>query len=248
MPPVSLAGLRVLITRPAGEGADAWAAAFSAAGALPLPYPTIAIVPPESWHELDEALDRLAAYDWAVFTSQTAAAFVIDRLPGRRFPPGMQVQFAAIGPATARVLDHAGAAVALLPEDSRQEGLVEALHALRSGTRVLLPLAGGARSLLAEGLRARGCTVDVVEVYRTLPNADLPAPPTFDIAAFASPTALRAFIAHAGRDSLDGKTVAVIGPTTAEEATKQGIRPVVADVPSVDALIRAITTPRQGDP
>jgi uroporphyrinogen-III synthase len=39
----SLAGLRVLLTRPEGEGADEWAAAFAAAGAVPIAYPTVAI-------------------------------------------------------------------------------------------------------------------------------------------------------------------------------------------------------------
>jgi uroporphyrinogen-III synthase len=248
MPSAPLAGLRVLITRPAGQGADEWATAFAAAGALALPYPTVAIVPPDSWHALDEALARIAGYDWVVFTSQTTVSFVRERLPGRCFPPGMRVQIAAVGPATARALEDAGAVVALLPEDSRQEGLVEAFQALPAGTRVLLPLAEGGRTLLAENLRARGCRLDVVTVYRTQPKGDLPPPPAFDVATFASPSALRAFLAHAGRESLEGKTVAVICPTTAKEATANGIHPVVADSPSVDALILAMAHSCQGDP
>jgi uroporphyrinogen-III synthase len=248
MPSAPLAGLRVLITRPAGHGADEWATAFAAAGALPLPYPTVVIAPPTSWHALDEALARVAGYDWVVFTSQTTVTCVRERLPGRRFSEGTQVQMAAIGPATARALEAAGAVVALLPEDNRQEGLVEAFQTLPAGTRVLLPLAEGGRTLLAESLRARGCMVDVVTVYRTQPKADLPPLPAFDIATFASPSALRAFLAHAGRESLDGKTIAVIGPTTAKEATANGIHPVVADSPSVDALILAVAHSRQGDP
>jgi len=247
MPPAPLAGLRVLITRPAGDGADEWSSALAAAGALPLPYPTVAIVPPHSWQALDEALTRLAGYDWVVFTSQTAVGFVLERLPGRRFPAGLQAQIAAVGPATARALKDAGAVVALLPKDNRQEGLVEAFHALPAGARVLLPLAEGGRTLLAGSLRARGCAVDAVTVYRTLPKGDLPAPPAFDVATFASPSALRAFLAHAGRESLFGKTVAVIGPTTAKEARLNGIRAVVAAAPSVDALILAIAHSRQGD-
>jgi uroporphyrinogen-III synthase len=130
--------------------------------------------------------------------------------------------------------------VALVPADSRQEGLVEALRFLPAGTRVLLPLASGARTLLAQGLRAAGCTVDVVSVYRTEPKQDLATPPDFDAAVFASPSALRAFATRLGTSLLADKTIAVIGPTTAKEAEARGLRVVVAKSPGVDALVLAI--------
>jgi uroporphyrinogen-III synthase len=250
MPQVSLAGLHVLLTRPESEGADDWAAAFAAAGAEPIPYPTIAIVPPASWQALDEALGRLASYDWMIFTSQTALPFVLGRLPGKRFPAAMRAKIAAVGPSTALAIERGGGQVAILPEDNRQEGLIEAFRFLPAGSRVLLPIAVGGRGLLAESLRSRGGVVDVVPVYQTVPRAELPLPPAFDVATFASPSALRAYLARAGQESLAGKIVAVIGPTTANEAEANGIRPVIAQIPDVDALVLAIAQSRttQGDP
>ena len=250
MPQPSLAGLRVLLTRPEGEGASEWAAAFAAVGAVPVPYPTVAIVPPASWEPVDDALARLGDYDWVIFTSQTSVAFVVGRLPGERFPSGMRTRIAAVGPATARAVEASGGAVALLPADSRQEGLAEAFPLLTARTRVLFPIAAAGRTMLAESLRARRCVVDVVTVYRTAACDDLPPPPPFDVATFASPSALRAYLARAGRASLRGKVVAVIGPTTANAAAVSGIRPVVADAPGVDGLILAIASSRtsQGDP
>jgi uroporphyrinogen-III synthase len=68
------------------------------------------------------------------------------------------------------------------------------------------------------------------------------APPApFDVAIFASPSALRAFVESLGTTLLGGKTIAVLGPTTAEEARAFGLVPVVAGVPSVDGLADAIS-------
>jgi len=184
----SLAGLRVLLTRPEGEGADEWAAAFVQVGAVPIAYPTVAIRPPESWRPVDESVANLDAYDWMVFTSQTAVGFFARRLPNGLLPSDLRAEIAAVGQNTAQAVERKGGKVALVPADNRQEGLVQALRDLPAGTRVLLPLAAGARGLLAQSLRAIGCTVDVVTVYRTEPKRDLPAPPEFDVAVFASPS------------------------------------------------------------
>lgn len=247
-PPLS--GLRVLVTRPEGDGADEWCAALAEAGAVPVPYPTVSIAPPANWRPLDDALARLAGYAWIVFTSRTAVAFVRQRLPERRFPRGNSTKIAAVGAATATAIEAGGGVVALLPDDSRQEGLVHALADLPAGARLLLPMAEGGRTLLAESLRSRGCGVDVVIAYRTLPRSNLPAVPAFDVATFASPSALRAYLAHAGVASLAGKGVAVIGATTAGEASTKGIQVVVAQSPRIDSLISAIAkfSPNQGEP
>jgi uroporphyrinogen-III synthase len=249
MPRNSLAGLRVLITRPEGENADDWAAAFAAAGAIPLCYPTVTIVPPVSWDELDAAINRLDDYDWLIFTSQTAVAVTLGRLPGGRFPSAMRATIAAIGPKSAHAIENGGGQVTLVPADSRQEGLVEEFLHRSSGKRILLPQAAGARSLLAEKLRNQGGIVDVVSVYKTEPKTNLQPPPTFDIATFASPSALRGFLVGFGQPALAGKIVAVIGPTTAREASANGLHPVAAQSPDVDGLVLAVAQSRatQGD-
>ena len=240
----SLAGLRILLTRPEGEGADEWAAVFAEAGAVPVAYPTVSILPPESWQAVDEVIGRLDVYDWLVFTSQTAVAFFAGRLPTGRFQSAFHSRIAAVGKSTAQSIERLGGKVALAPADSRQEGLAFALGNLPAGTRVLLPLAAGGRTLLAENLQAHGCVVDVVAMYRTEPKHDLPPPPEFDVAAFASPSALRALVQRFGTPILAGKTIAAIGLTTAKEAQRHGLRAVVAESPGVDALVLAISKSR----
>ena len=43
-------------------------------------FPTIEIVPPLSWEELDRAIDRLPSYDWVIFTSVNGVGFFLEAL------------------------------------------------------------------------------------------------------------------------------------------------------------------------
>lgn len=241
-PSLPLDGLRVLLTRPA-EQAAAWAAALERAGARVLRYPTIDVTPPPSWEPLDEALRRLSEYHWIVFTSGAAARHTMSRMP-----PSLDVRHmtrprvAAVGRETARVLAEHGVAVALVPEEQRQEGLAAALGELRPGTRVLFPQAIGGREELRNALLARGCMVDVVPASQTVPRRELPPLPACDVFTFASPSALRAFVAVHGLEPLRGTPLAVVGPTTGAAAEAFGLKPLVADAPTVEALIRVLST------
>jgi uroporphyrinogen-III synthase len=236
----NLAGLRVLVTRPAEHSAG-WLDAFAAAGATVIAYPTVEVVPPPSWEALDEAFARLGEYDWLVFTSAAAARFSLARLPGD--PRALaRPRVVAVGQETARAVESQGLRVALIPEDQRQEGLIDALDDLRPGTRVLFPQAIGGREGLRDALLARGCIVDVVPASQTIARRDLPPPPPYDVATFASPSALRAFVGAHGLGALQGTVVAVIGPTTGAAATALGLSPLVAPAPSADALIQTLAT------
>jgi uroporphyrinogen-III synthase len=244
-----LTGLRVLVTRPGCQATDKWGTTLAAAGATVLAYPTIEVVPPPSWQPLDQALAQLARYDWIVFTSAAAVRFVASRLPGGQFL-SHSPQIAAVGSETARVLREVGARVDLVPPEQRQEGLAVAFRALSPGTRILFPRALEGQDTSVEALRGQGCQVDLVPAYQTVPVDPLPALPAFDVAIFASPSAFRSLIHQLGTGALANRTVAVIGPTTAEEARKHGLSPVIAAQPNIEALISAIVRERspQGGP
>ena len=245
MSPLLLEGSRVLVTRPARAEADTWAVALSAVGASVVPYPTIEVRPPPSWEPLDRALSQVGRYDWIVFTSKTAVLFTASRMEGGRFPIGSaRPRVAAVGTETARALEKVGARVDLVPSDQRQDGLIDAFRSLGNSARFLFPQALAGRDAFTQALRDQGCQVDVVAAYQTVPLDPLPPPPAFDVATFASPSALRAFVDTHGTRALANKTVAAIGPTTAAEAARQGLSPVVAEEPNIDALIGAIVRAR----
>ena len=234
------AGTRVLVTRPV-DLAKAWLHALAEAGAVPIGYPTIEVHPPPSWQELDETFGRLDTYDWIVFTSASAVQMAIPRLPAGVNPPALRrPQVAAVGGETARALGQHGFTVARVPDDQRQEGLIAAFGDLPAGTRFLFPQAIGGRDALAAALRARGCEVDVVAASQTVPVADMPPVPDFDVATFASPSALESFVGRHGVAPLTAKGTVVIGPTTAAAAHAHGLKPMVARTPRIEEVIRAL--------
>ncbi len=235
----TLAPVRVLLTRPAEQSRD-WALALERAGATVITFPTITVCPPPSWQPLDEALARLPSYDWIVFSSSAAVRFTLARLGDKRW--GARQKVAAVGGETARTLEAAGVHVDILPHEQRAEGLVASLSDLGAGTRVLFPQALGGRVELPRALVAQGCIVDVVPASQTIPVSPLPPVPAFDVATFASPSALRAFVAGGGLSLLADRPVVVLGATTAATAQALGLSPRVAAAPNIDAMLAAIAS------
>jgi uroporphyrinogen III methyltransferase / synthase len=249
-----LAGRRIAVTRPRAQ-APPLLERLEAAGASVLAVPTIAIEPPESWAPLDAALEQLADYRWAVFTSANGVAMVRRRVTERgaaAFPAPAGLRIAAIGPATAEALRAWGLGADLVPEEYVAEGLAARLRELIGpGDRVLLPRAAETRDVLVRELEAVGARVDEVAAYRTRPAAEAGelraalAAGRVDMVTFTSSSTVRHFAALFApgelRALMAGVEIACIGPVTAATATDLGLRPhIVADEYTIPALAGAI--------
>ena len=107
-------------------------------------WPAVSITAAETGRLAIE-LARIQDFDWIVFASRQAVAAVLQRVTAR--PIGLRV--AAVGQATAQVLNQRGWTVDLLPDDANAAGLVAAFEARLSrelaGNRTRGPLAPRSR-------------------------------------------------------------------------------------------------------
>ena len=167
-----LFGQRIVITRPLDES-DHSASLLETLGAEVLIAPTVTIGPPADWTHVDRAIERLAEFDWLVFTSANGVRYFLDRLDavGRDLRALGHLKLAAIGPTTAEALARFRLKADLVPPEFRSESLAAALAERAAGSRVLLARADRGRTILKDDLE-RIASVEQVAVYR---NADAPS-------------------------------------------------------------------------
>ncbi len=252
-PPTSLplAGKRVLITRPPAQ-APALAALLEAEGARVITLSAIGIEPVEDASALDAALQNMARYQWAIFTSVNGVRAVGERLAhlGLDWETFTHVCIAAIGPATAAALQAVGIAPQFVPGEYVAEAIAEGIGDVQ-GRRVLLPRADIAREALAVELRRKGAEVDEIAAYRTVvrpPDAEALARALAEhpeVITFTSSSTVRGFVASLGgadpAEALRGVVVACIGPITAQTAREAGLSPqIVAETYTMPGLVQAI--------
>ncbi|MCC7216900.1 MAG: uroporphyrinogen-III synthase [Burkholderiales bacterium] len=164
VPPAGpLAGVGVLVTRPARQAAGL-VAQLAALGARPVVFPAIVILPPADRAALDRAHAALDRYDVAIFVSANAVEYGVPAAD--RWPPTLRAF--APGPGTAAALAAAGVNNATIPATTfDSEGLLALPDfAQPAGTRVVIFRGDGGREHLGDTLKARGATVDYVACYR----------------------------------------------------------------------------------
>ncbi len=246
-----LAGLRVLVPRPAGQ-AGRLAAALAAAGAQPVAVPLVEIRPVTPGGPFDDAVDRLltGTYDWAVLTSTNG----VDALRGCLARRGLgaaalgPVGMAVVGPATAAALQAWGARPDLVPAGATGAALAATLGPAGRGARVLLVRADQAARDLPTVLERLGWEVDDVVAYHTVPRTTLTPEELARISAgplhwvlFTSPSTVTGYLQTLGGPPPVSARVAVIGPVTERAAVRQGIQvDACAGEHTADGLVAAV--------
>ncbi len=251
-----LFGKRIVITRPRTQ-ASRFAALLEQHGAEVVRFPLIETVPTDS-SRLDAALERLARYDWLVFTSVNGVQYFFERLQARQQDIRSlgDIRIAAIGPETARSIQARHLRVEAMPHAYQAEALIERLTTEKA-RRILLPRAAEARAILPQALRAHGAQVDEIAIYRTIrPRQsqnrdamlrDMLRAGRVDLLTFTSSSTVRNFMAgFSGEDraTLLGHTrVGCIGPITAATAQEYGlpvaVQPAAYTIPAFAEAIVA---------
>ncbi|WP_034334129.1 uroporphyrinogen-III synthase [Conchiformibius kuhniae] len=155
----------VLLVRPEARLADDLAVC-AAAGWRGVPFAPMALRPDAAaLARLPEQAARAHALFWvspsAVETARHTLAF------------SGSLKHVAVGAATARALQTAGAENIFYPENGKDSEAAMALPVwdrLPDNGRVLIVRGAGGRNLLAQYLRGRGLRVDFAEIYRRVPH------------------------------------------------------------------------------
>jgi len=242
-----LFGQRIVITR-AREQASALADLLHGLGAEVIELPTIRIEPAGD-ASLDEAIKKLPAYDWVIFTSANGVRFFLERLDASELDlRAIRGRICAIGPATRDALEKFHLKVDVVAEQYVAEGLLAALAAYDlKGARVLIPRAAIARDVLPGELARRGAHVDVAEAYRTTAPPELAQRAREALArrpgwiTFTSSSTVQNLVDAVGAKALNGVRVASIGPITSETLRKCGV-PVDVEAASytISGLVASI--------
>lgn len=171
-----LDNLHILITRPKAQ-AQPWAEQLQALGASVSLQPMMSIEPltdPESERAIINAILAFAEYQKAIFISQNAVHYGLQWLDQYWPQLPIDVQFFAIGQATANLLEQGigegGLDAGYLAHSATSAMNSEALLAHPDlqdieGQKILIFRGKGGRTLLAEQLTARGAVVEYCELY-----------------------------------------------------------------------------------
>ena len=250
-----LFGRRILVT---GSKQQAFELAknLEGLGAAPIILSTIRVTHPDSWADLDTALDRLQDYHCIIFSSINSVKYFFHRFAERDkdIRELSKIILGAIGENTVNEL-----AKRMLKVDihSPQAGMEDFFAMIKAkgvkGKRILIPGCKESRGQLAEFLQEMGNKVSTVDAYKItdekinaqeLRNALVS--PGIDLIIFTSPASVRNFRTltqgELWENTVSSLKVAAVGPLTAKEAVLSGLNPtIIPEHFTIAALIGEIS-------
>ena len=246
-----LFGKQILITRPVAQAKNL-VRLLEDHGAKVVEFPTIKICSSNKDQKLDSVIDRLASYDWIIFTSANGVDHFWRKMKMKRRDARSlsKLKIGAIGPKTAAKLEKMGIMADFLPDEYSTQGIIKGIKRFKiKGKKILLPRADIAPSSLPSGLKKLGAKVEEVSAYETqLPQREdfvtiknMLRNREIDIIMFTSSSTVRNFVKLMGDVDVGNAKVACIGPLTAGEAEKSGIKPdIVPPEYTLEGLVERI--------
>jgi uroporphyrinogen-III synthase len=166
-------GRRFWLTRPEGQG-SVLGNTLAALGAELVNLPLLEILPLQPSQADKEKLLNLDRYDLVFYVSTNAARIGLDAINQWWPQYPSHIRNFAVGPATAAVLEQQGLRISY-PEQRMTSEAMLALPELQhiKGKKALIVRGVGGREIIAEGLLARGASIDYAELYdRSVPKHD----------------------------------------------------------------------------
>jgi uroporphyrinogen III methyltransferase/synthase len=248
-----LFGKNIVVTRDAPGNAD-FAAKIIQQGGNPIKCATIKIKALTESNRFLQALEKIAEYDWVIFTSANGVTIFFDVLQrlGKDARVFGSAKIAAIGPNTAEKLAEFGIKTDFVPSVFTSKELARQLIAYTNlqGKNVLLLRSQLASKELSELLAQAKAKVDDVSVYTTITEksecgwlADKIEKAEIDWLTFASPSSVSGFFEQIPSDLVSSSNVKVasIGPVTSEQLKNLGVTVgVQATEHTIDGLLAAV--------
>lgn len=223
----AIAGKTVLVTRAAGQLSE-FSQMLRSRGARVLEMPTLEIVPPTSWQDLDRQIDRLSDFDWLILTSANGVDSFFARLhqAGKDSRALAGIKIAVVGQKTAQSLQQQGITPDFIPADFVADALVSSFPISPTDLNILFPrVETGGREVLVQEFTNLGAKVIEVPAYQSqCPAAIDPRillalqQQQIDIITFASSKTVKHFCQLIGTSLPSGwqerVCIASIGPQT----------------------------------
>lgn len=206
------------------------------------------LVPYQENRMLEEVLERVSEYPWAVFTSPNGVDIFFDYLKKLKLDIRAlaDLKFAVIGTGTAAALEKRGIYPAYLPEKYDVESLAQGICQMVGKEEKLLILrAEQGSEILTEVLDAAGMTYTDVKIYdilvdeekRRIANEKVQE---MDFITFASGSGVRGFMENGGTIP-EGTKAVCIGTSTRKMLKKYGdYEKITAETFNVDGVVEAI--------
>ena len=256
--PRTLAGVRVLVTRPRDQ-AENLAHLIESCGGEAIRFPVIEITEPQDTQALFAVIGRLKDFALAVFISPNAVNRAMNLILARGgLPPTLRV--ACVGRGSARELKHFGIENIIVPPGRFDSEALLELPELQqvAGKRIVIFRGDGGRELLGDTLKARSAEIEYAECYRRVrPNTDMTpllrrwARGEIDIVSVTSADGLHNLfdmVGKAGQQWLIRTPIIVVSERMAEVCRELGFKsaPRVAATASDEAILEALQAWRGG--
>ena len=250
----------VLLTRAAHQ-AEPVKTELETLGFRVLLQPTIDILPPESWEETDDAIQKLqnGEFDWLIFSSSNGVHAFFDRIDtnGNLRAANVRERIAVVGHGTeAALYQRMGRHADVVPEIFTAEGVADALlPEAQQGKRFLHLRANRGRDVLKRLLTEAGGNVTEVAVYRSVDRThpdpqivELMQSGKIDFVTVTSSAIANALVNMFG-EVLRQTSLISISPVTSQTLCDLGFPPhCEADEASLAGIVSALKSERSQFP
>ena len=249
-----LFGQRILITGSKQQSFHL-AQSLEELGAVSIMLPTFKVTLPQSWDDLDRALDNLYEYDYIVFSSINSVKYFFRRF-AERDKDIRELGAVGLGAIGENTIHELSGRLLKVDLPSPQEGLEDFFKLVEKkglkGKRILFPGCKESKGQFADFLKELGNEVITADTYRIADEAidaqrlrKAIVSPGIDLVIFTSPTSVRNFCSVTRGEPWEkivrDLKVATVGPFTAKEARDSGLQPsIMPERFTVSCLIAAV--------